>query len=173
MVFQLIEWDPYTLLRPWEIYSDVEKASRRRQKAVEQLKESEFDTGVLGNLRFEGKKLFQDRAEPAEDVLENFEDFSEKCAVVDDYIDLLHEMWCFGFGDKIYNFTINAGYVGEDMIQIDFGELVFSKVKLRQGIEDQKWLIRWVYQKHLEGELKHYFRKETAERVTVEKLDEK
>jgi hypothetical protein len=74
-VFQLIELDPYTLLRPWKIYSDVEKASRRRQKAVEQLKESEFDTGVLGNLRFEGKKLFQDRAEPAEDVLENFRIF--------------------------------------------------------------------------------------------------
>jgi hypothetical protein len=83
-------------------------------------------------------------------------------------------MWGQGVGDTIYNFTINTGLDDEgNLVMIDFGEIVFSKPRIKSEVESSKWLDKWSYGEDLEGEIKSYFREKMEEEITVEKLEDK
>ena len=147
----------------------VQKGLERREKAVENLRDEDFPLEDLFGIKsFEGSKVYQKRMVAVEDFeAKNFEE------IVDDYIDLLHRLWIHGIGDTIYNFTINNGYRDGKMYQLDFGEIVFDRDRVREEVENEKWLEKWSHTEHLDEEEKKIFREKMRERVTVEKLEDK
>jgi hypothetical protein len=160
-------------IRDWETREEkvenlVEKGQERRRKAVRKLKDSDLPVEELfGITGFDGDKVLQKRMTPVNEFEgKNFEE------IVDDYLDLLEELWRHGVGDTIYNFTINKGYRNGKIFQIDFGEVVFDRERVRQEVKDQKWLEKWSYSEDLDEEEQEIFREKASEKLTVERLKE-
>lgn len=159
-------------IRGWETREEkveklVEKGLERRRRAVRKLKNSDLPVEQLfGITGFDGEKVIQKRMTPVNEFEEK--GFEE---IVDDYIDLLKEMWRYGVGDTIYNFTINNGYRDGEMFQMDFGEVVFDKERIRHEVKDEKWLEKWSYSEDLSEEQQKIFRGKMREIVSVERLE--
>ncbi|MFB6213141.1 MAG: hypothetical protein ABEJ07_01065 [Candidatus Nanohaloarchaea archaeon] len=163
-------------LRKWhdsrqEVQENADRAVERRRKAVERLEEGGFDFSLLGDPEFcEDGTVLQDRAQVAGEVMSGAR-LSKKKEVVDDYVQLLLQLWEQGIGDTIYNFTENTGYVDGRLVHLDFGELVFSKNRVKEEIRERKWLEKWSYTDDLSGDIRPYFRERMAEEITVEALE--
>ena len=157
-----------------EAVSNVEMALRRRKKAVIEIKERDFPDWMFGNVEFDNGDVFQDLLIPVEERLAEAKNLDQKKQVVEDYIGLLHELWSYGVGDTIYNFTLNNGYDQEGrLVQLDFGEIVFSFERVKDEVESQKWLEKRSYNHDLGEDLKPYFKKRMEEEITVEQLEDK
>jgi hypothetical protein len=164
MLRTIQEWES----RKEDIDELVEKGIQRRRKAVRKLKDSDIPVeDLFGITGFDGEKVLQRRMTPVDEFDEK--SFEE---VVDDYLDLVHELWCHGIGDTIYNFTINNGYRDGEIFQMDFGEIVFDKERVKQEVEDEKWLDKWSYTKDLSEEKKEIFRDKMSRSITVQRLEE-
>jgi hypothetical protein len=160
-------------IRDWEtregkVEKMVEKGLERRKRAVRKLKNSDLPVEQLfGITGFEGEKVLQKRMKPVNEF--DGKSFEE---IVDDYLDLLEELWRHGVGDTIYNFTINNGYRNGKIFQMDFGEIVFDRERVRQEVKEEKWLEKWSYSEDLDEEEQEIFREKASERLTVERLKE-
>jgi hypothetical protein len=159
-------------LKQWETRQEkaeelVGKGKERRRKAVEKLKDSDLPVEeVFGIIGFDGDKVLQKKMTPVNE----FEGKSFE-RVVDDYLDLIEELWRYGVGDTIYNFTINNGYRNGQLFQMDFGEVVFEKDRVREEVKKEKWLEKWSYSEDLDAEEQEVFRRKASERLTVERLE--
>ncbi len=144
--------------------------SENRDKSVEALSNGDLPVEDLFRVREvrDNGDVVQDYLTPVEDELEKGRDFEQ---VVNDFIDLLHEMWSYGVSDCVYNFTINNGYDGDELVMMDFGELVFEYDTVLESIEKKKWLGQWSYNQ-LSSERQQIFRDKMNEEITVNKLDE-
>lgn len=160
-------------IRDWETREEkvedlVEKGQKRRRKAVRKLKDSDLPVEeIFGITGFDGEKVLQRRMTPVNDF-----DGKSLEEIMDDYINLLEEMWRHGVGDTIYNFTINNGYRDGEIFQMDLGEIVFEKERVSQEVKDQKWLEKWSYSEDLDEEEQEIFREKASEKLTVERLEE-
>lgn len=153
---------------------NVELALERISKALDKIRENNVPEFIFGNVEIEGGTVYQDKLIPVHDKLESLDTLEEKKKVIDDYIGLLQTLWSYGIGDTIYNFTLNNGY--DDMgrlVQLDFGEIVFSKQIVKNEIRDEKWLEMRSYSHDISNDLKPYFKKRMSEEITVEKLEDK
>lgn len=150
----------------------VEKGVRRRKKMEQKLESRSFP--VLPDFRFEEGVVFQDKVKVTEDALQEVDSLEGKKRIIDDYVELVKSCWRFGFHDMSYNFTLNTGFDGErNLLQLDLGDLIFSKQRIKDEIQDKKWLTdSWSYTDYLEDEIKPYYRKRMKEEITVENLDE-
>lgn len=161
-------------IRQWESRQEkveelVRKGRERRRKAVRKLKNSDLPVEQLfGVTGFDGEKVFQQRMRPVEDVIgeKNFE------RIVADYIELVQELWRHGVGDTIYNFTVNNGYRDGKLFQMDFGEIVFEKERVKSEVRKEKWLEKWSYTEDLDEKQREVFRSKMKESLTVELLEE-
>jgi hypothetical protein len=160
-------------IRDWETREEkvedlVDKGQKRRRKAVRKLKDSDLPVEeIFGITGFDGEKVLQRRMTPVNDF-----DGKSLEEIMDDYINLLEEMWRHGVGDTIYNFTINNGYRDGEIFQMDLGEIVFEKERVSQEVKDQKWLEKWSYSEDLDEEEQEIFREKASEKLTVERLEE-
>lgn len=160
-------------IRDWETREEkvedlVDKGQKRRRKAVRKLKDSYLPVEeIFGITGFDGEKVLQRRMTPVNDF-----DGKSLEEIMDDYINLLEEMWRHGVGDTIYNFTINNGYRDGEIFQMDLGEIVFEKERVSQEVKDQKWLEKWSYSEDLDEEEQEIFREKASEKLTVERLEE-
>lgn len=108
----------------------------RRLSGIPELK------ALLGNPIFMNDYDYeQDRATPLEIIL-NSKGEREFLTCVQEYIDAHILLWKFGYGDVVYNFTLNAGVsvVTEKVILLDFNELSQNKEKIVKDIETRKWV---------------------------------
>ncbi|MFB6241808.1 MAG: hypothetical protein ABEJ36_03330 [Candidatus Nanosalina sp.] len=158
-------------IRQWESREEevedlVEKGVKRRRKTVRKLKDSDLPVeNLFGITGFDGEKVLQKKMTPVEEFEEK--SFEE---IVDDYIDLLEELWRHGVGDTIYNFTINNGYRNGEIFQMDFGEIVFDRERVRRETREEKWLEKWSYSEDLDTRERKVFRSKMDERVYVERF---
>lgn len=153
---------------------NVDLALKRREKVDGKLQEMEIPSYIFGNFEVDGSIVYQDRLIPVNRKLEETDNLELKKKIIDDYVELLQILWSYGVGDTIYNFTINNGYDDKDrLVQMDFGEIVFSKERIKKEVKDQKWLTKRSYEHDLPRELKSYFKERMAEEITVEKLEDK
>jgi hypothetical protein len=153
---------------------NVEMALKRRKNTVKEIRSRDIPGDLFGNLVFkENGVVLQDVLAPVDQRLRSVESLEKKEQVVDDYVDLLHTLWSYGIGDTIYNFTINNGYNQKDrMVQMDFGELVFTKEKIEEKVRENAWLEMRSYEHDISKELKPYYRKKMQKELTVEKLED-
>ena len=153
---------------------NVDLALGRREKVEEKLQDKDIPGYIFGNFERDGSVVYQDKLVPVDQKLEKADSLELKKKIIDDYVALLQVLWSYGVGDTIYNFTINNGYDDKGrLVQMDFGELVFSKERIREEVRDQKWLDKRSYEHDLPEKLKLYFKKRMAEEITVEKLEDK
>jgi hypothetical protein len=152
---------------------NVEEALKRREKAVENLKKLDIDLSLFGSPEFDGKEITQDRVRPVGQVFETA-DLRQKKKVIDLYAELLQRLWKQGVGDTIYNFTINTGLADDgNLVMLDFGEIVFSKQKVKKEVKNRKWLEKWGYREDISEDLKPYFEEKMDEEINLEDLEEK
>lgn len=155
-----------------EIMNHAEKAMKRRKKAVEQIKMLGIDYSMLGNPYFDGREIVQDWIKPLEEFFTPDTPEEEMKTLIDRYINFLIEGWRQGFADMSYNFTVNKGLSDGEIVQMDTGELIFSKERVRKDIENRKYLEKWSYQEDLPEKIRPYYREQMEKRVTVETLNE-
>lgn len=97
---------------------------------------------VLGNPVFKNDYTYeQDKAVTLEAALEleNEEAFLIR---IQEYVDANILLWKYGYGEIVYNFTLNAGIscITGKVILLDFNELTQSKERLAVDIKTRKWL---------------------------------
>lgn len=153
--------------------------------SLESIREMEDGLHLLGNPAFEDGVIYQEGYESVKDRLEdNFRDYKR---IIDDYIDLVHETWKYGFHESTFNFTCSCGYNQQDeMIVTNIAELEFSKEGVREQIKEEKWetqaVSTWMLRElSIRAKLRNptekfnmrkYFLERMDEELTEEKLDE-
>lgn len=96
---------------------------------------------ALGNPRFVNTWEYeQDRAIPLQEFERTSSD-GEFLRYVDEYTALVKSLWEYGYADKVFNFTLNAGVsrgTGK-VILLDFNEFTERKEKAADHIRREKW----------------------------------
>lgn len=167
---------PLNFYNSFKLYFTSSKGLREafsqshRSRSVDALSSGKVPVEELFRVReiLDNGDVVQDYLIPVEDELDEGRDFEQ---VVDDFTGLLHEMWGYKVSDCVYNFTVNNGYDDDQLVMMDFGELVFDYDTVRRSIEERKWLDQWSYNS-LSSERRHIFRYKMNEEITVNKLDE-
>jgi hypothetical protein len=92
--------------------------------------------------------------------------------IIDDYISFQLRCWSYGFGDCGFDFAINSGIDSRgNIVQIDLGELVFSRTVLERAIRNRNWLHQVSFTRHLSTqEAQTYFREQAERRLTMRTL---
>lgn len=161
---------PHYLLHPRALVSEVRQIRRLRRESVEALKRVPVDRSLLADVRFDGRRVIQDRAVPIQERLEGTDTAERRC-VLDRCIDCLFECWKQGFCDVSYSFADNYGVLDGRVVLLDIGELQFSKRVVARGIADRPWLDSYTDQ-WLPPTDRDYLRSEMDRRITTERLDE-
>lgn len=130
--------------------SSLEKSKAQSIELSKNLSEIPSLKSILGNPVFINSYEYeQDSAEPLGTVLDKE---SEKAFLmrVQEYIDANILLWRFGYGEVVYNFTLNVGIsvVTNKVILFDFNELTQSKERVAEDIQTRKWLTQ-ASMKHL------------------------
>ncbi len=96
---------------------------------------------------------------------------SENEKVVDKYVEFVHHLWMAGMCDGTFKFLENNGINNEgDLVQLDFGEMIFTKEKVISLIESKKWLsqnFRFI----ADESLKLYIEERFEQELTLSKLE--
>ncbi len=125
----------------------------------------------LGNPQFlEGASYSQEKVQLLGEALRNT-DLSNGKLLIDKYIELIITHWRYGFGDNVFNFTINNGVDShQKLVLLDFGEVSFQKRDIEARISDKRWLKAWSYTNDCSEGLKPYYAEKMNNHVTVENL---
>ena len=122
----------------------------------------------MANLRIEGKRIEQDRVE----ILGNCLKGKDAKRWVDEYIEFIFECWKNGFSEKTYNFTINHGVaLNRKIVLVDFGELNFTKSKIKGEIKSQRRKKSWSFKEDLDNDLRKYYGKKMRDNLTLSNLE--
>jgi hypothetical protein len=158
-------------IKSWESRQEsierlVAKGVTRREKAVGRMKKDSIPIKELFAVeKIDNREVYQRKLVLFKD---SDREFRKK---VNDYIDLLHRLWRHGIGDTVYNFTINNGYRKDKLFQMDFGEIVFDKRKVKNAVEEKRWKNKWSFSTDIMEEKRELFEQKMNERVTMEKLE--
>lgn len=162
---------PRLLLHPLDLYSKLKWIKEERRKSLERLKDSNLPKEILANYSFEDKRIIQSEVTPIKQILDE-SNISRQRRIIDDFIEFTIKCWKFGFSEKTYNFTVNHGVDEKgNIVLMDFGEITFSKERIKHDIENQVWLDKHAYNERISKELKPYFKKQMSDRLTVNKLE--
>lgn len=170
VAFAIVRSDVTFVFRPRELVSEVAEITRRREKAVQELKRRPIDRSLLANVEFDGQVAFQDRVTPIWRAIDGAE-IERINEMLDSCISCLLSCWKNGFVEDSYNFTENYGLSGERAVVMDFGELCFSKEEARSHIREERWIDAHSFDL-LPLASRSYLRSEMARRVTEERLNE-
>ena len=156
-----------------EVYDNMKRFRTMCPESVSYIKSIYhlLDKQLLGNPVFLDKNNYeQDKVRTIEDC---FRDFSlDECKkTIDAYIKLLLDTWTYGFSDAVFNFMENNGFNKKrELVQVDFGEIVFSKEIIKSHIINQTWLQSWSYARLQNRALKEYFRRAMTDDVNISNL---
>jgi len=85
--------------------------------------------------------------------------FCESKKIVDQYIRLILTTWQYGFSDTGFPFAFNNGLNAQgELVQIDFGAIVFSPDLMETHIINKRWLKTDSYHQLKNKQLKEYYR---------------
>lgn len=164
----IIRSDLRHLGRPKTLVSKIRRTKRRRDQSIRELKSRPVDYSLLANVKFDGRRVVQDRVTPVWEALDRA-DGAARRALLDRCIECLIECWEQGFAEDSYSFAENYGLLDGRVVVIDVGELCFSKEQIERQITAERWLDSYTYQL-LAPEDKEYLRSEMARRITVDRL---
>jgi len=145
--------------------------NKKRAIEINRYVQLHVDPEIVGHPTFlEGINYEQDKVELLADVLARL-DLAGRKQMVDLYIENILKCWENGFSDTVFNFTINNGLGQNDQIVlIDFNEIVTSREETEKRILTNRWLQSWTYQQ-LEPVLRRYYREKMDEIVTLDTLN--
>jgi hypothetical protein len=154
-----------------EIQEGVRKAVKRREEVKKRLEGK--NVPVIASFRFDSDVIFQKKVNVTGDVLEN-SGLEEKKELIDAYVRLVKDCWKYGIHDMSYNFTLNTGLDDKfRILQIDIGDLIFSRERVRREVSNRKWLEESAsYNKHISEKLRPYYRRKMEDKLTVNAFDE-
>ncbi len=141
-VLKLIAW---YWNRPAVLFAKISSLEKAKFQLIQLSKDlSEIPTlkNILGNPVFTNNYEYeQDRAQPLESVLGSVNE-DVFLSHVQEYIDANILLWRYGYGELVYNFTLNVGIsvITNRVILFDFNELTQSKERVVQDIQTKKWL---------------------------------
>ncbi len=128
------------------------------------------NTSIIGNPLFINDTDYkQDKVRELRNINTlNEEDF---ISVINEYTNLLKELWSFGVSDSVFNFSVNCGYnKNNELILIDFNEMTFYKNEVRTQIINKAWLQRFSYMT-LTKEKQELFNEIFSREITEESLE--
>ena len=156
-----------------------------RNTSIEKIRGLNEGAELLGDPEFKEEAILVPKAQSSGELLR--EDISRFDDLLDNYINLIHQGWKYGFADKTYNFTLSTGYTESGrMVFTNIGELAISKEEVARHIKDERWMSQrsglWEiklinYLNSLKNfemplNLKRKYRKRMKKELTKEKLDE-
>jgi hypothetical protein len=163
-ILQLFQWyifNPKILLEEL-IRAPYSSAQRNEEYGISK-KVVSLAPSFFGNPVFDGEKYEQDKAVIFGDLLENvpeniFLDYCKK------YAEIIHLLWARGIGEKIFNFTINAGIDDSGkLIVLDTNEFTFDTEHMKKEISTKRFLRSSSFRrlpKHLKPPIKAIFERE-------------
>jgi hypothetical protein len=130
-----------------------------------------LDKRLLGNPTFlEGSNYEQDRVKILADLVPNLS-VNDLKKIVDDYTDLILKTWQYGFCDGTFNWDSNNGVNRRgELVQVDFGEIIFSKEMVEDMIRNKEWIGCAGDLALRNKELKEYYRSAMDDRVSLSNL---
>ncbi|MBV9550913.1 MAG: hypothetical protein JO256_14680 [Alphaproteobacteria bacterium] len=101
-------------------------------------------------------------------------DIAEGKKVIDAYVAFVLTGWRLGFGDPGFDFALNNGVNSAgNIVQIDLGEISFSKDVIVEAVRKQHWLLQNSLARILTNpELKRHFEEQMAAKITVAAVHE-
>jgi hypothetical protein len=155
-------------------YKELLRISRGVDKNINLLKQQL--NLIPGNLL--GNPVFYDRVNYEQDYAQSCMEYfksherEDNNKIITKYVELILELWKYGFHDDIYNFPMNSGVdKNGQVIMIDLGEFVYDKEMVMQSVKDKKWLSKPFYAVFKGIWSREHFRKEMDRLITVENLD--
>lgn len=155
-------------------FKEMRRISRNRDKNARVFKKflDNIHGDLVGNpIYIDDVNFEQDYATP---LMEYFKthDKADNNEMITKYIELVIELWKYGFHDDIFNFPMNSGVdKNGSVIMIDLGEFVYSKDKVEESVQSKKWLSQPFYAVFKGIWSREYFRKEMDRLITVENLN--
>lgn len=169
---QLFQW---YFLRPKLLVKELLKAPYSKIKTEEQYTISQKVVSTapqyFGGIVFYGQEYEQDIAIRLGDLIETIskEQFIDYCK---EYVRVVQELWKLGIGEKIFNFTINAGVVSSGaVVLLDTNEFTFEKAEIESKIISQRPFQSSSF-KRLPEPLKSPVREIFEREFTLEKLNQ-
>jgi len=163
-----------TFLRPLKSLSEVSRIEAVGRASILGLSQntSRFPMELFANPTFlVGISYEQDLVVPLEHYLSEHT-LEENKQALKKYVELLITLWKLGIGETVYNFSINNGIDGDGrVVQMDIGELVFSKAEVLKTIHNKTWLTQASYLFMQDGPLKEFYRQCMEENLTAANLD--
>lgn len=126
--------------QPFVLLSELKRAPYSRAKRKEEYEMSkkmgELFPEYFGNPVFDGYVYEQDKALPLKDIKDNEEFFKRAMK----YTNLIHALWRKGVGERVFNFTLNAGINEKgELILLDTNEFTFDGDYMRQSILSKRF----------------------------------
>ncbi len=136
----------------------------------ELLKHDSLD--ILGNPFFHTDGSYeQDYGTPLLEILKK-KNLKESEKILNNYVVLIKETWCYGFADTVFKFQINNGIRKDGrLIQLDFGEITTDKEKVKKNIKEKRWLQTRSVKQLGSKELREYYCKLTENELTESELE--
>lgn len=152
--------------RTLKIYSNLTKA----KKAVE---DSGVPRRILGDLKFlKHGRMWQRRAVPLRVRFANLSKKKDTQAIkelIDQYIDINHELWRYGVFESIFNFGRNNGVIKDRVIFLDPFEQIYVKSSIEKRLRKKPWE-RWIEKADIPPSAQKYFKRICNQEFSVQKF---
>ncbi|MFA6524180.1 MAG: hypothetical protein WC264_02310 [Candidatus Paceibacterota bacterium] len=153
---------------------DVPRVRRMGYDSVAYIKNNLLiiDKKIIGNPVFLKKYDYeQDRITSLKEAFSK-SSVEEIKRMLDSYVELIFATWRYGFSDAMYGFLNNNGLnKNGEVVQIDFGELLFSKDQVKKRILNKRWLLSHTFITFKESEIKTYYQNIMEKNMTLENLN--
>lgn len=153
------EMNIYLLKRPWRWYTlffniihsrDITGlAFSRFQNVFNEVQKSKIPGHIFANISVQGNFYRQRRCE----LIKSFTTQKQ----VDDFIELNLTLWEYGFFEYVFNFHRNCGYLGNEMVLFDFGEMMLDKAEAIEKMRQKPWFKSLSYRFHISKDIKPYY----------------
>lgn len=152
-------------------YVRINKKGKKIGDIYKKVLEKLLDLSIIGNPNFIGGINYeQDKVIPLNVYFQRI-NFEKQKKRIDEYIFLIKKLWNVGIHDEVYNFTLNTGVNNSDqLILIDFNELIFDIELVKDHILNKKWLKQRSYTS-LPKELRMYFKESMNREITLKSLE--
>lgn len=168
---QIAKGQPYSMA---EIIRSIYRVNKKALQSIQYFKinQQSLDFKLIANPKFLNDINYE------QDKITSLGELFKSCSISEgkeffnQYAQFIHTTWQYGFSDTMFNFLGNNGInKNGDMVQSDFGELVFTVEEVKQLIKNKKWLNTSCFHTFPEGELKEYFKEVMEKEITEENLE--
>jgi hypothetical protein len=166
----IVGFNPFIILKPVELRRKFNSIIEKREKGIKKVEKGFFPEKLIPESYIKDEVLTQEKVRMVqEEIEESGEERSRE--LIDEFVEFTKECWKHGFCESSFNFTVNHGLRGGEMVLVDIGEVHYSKDEIKTDIKNKKWLGQWIYQERLPDGLKGYFKEKMNEEITVDDLE--